>query len=458
MTHSSYLPLAFDQNDRLWATVTTLNDPNSPNYSVYHFRPAVMRTRADYLAPGTSRVTESSALGLGLNPSVSTSLTRNVALDLNPVTITLTLPGAVRNVYEILTDWHVRTPAGDVVAQGSTTLPLVDGQTQTYSINFTPPQYGAYDVNFQLFEVKSDGSKGELLQTTGNHLGFTPPFASMPRISPSDFGGGHADPARLAFVGHKLYRVNTNDVNAIETAIDKSQQYGLTLMVQFEKKEKLTDDQVRAVVERYQGRVKYWEIMNEPHYSMTMQEYVDLLKRVSAIIRSKDPQAKIMGPTPVNMDITRIRDFYTKLGPGNNGVFDILSLHDYEGHESIDPVHWQYKISEIRKIMAEFGDGQKEIWQTERGIAGVRFYTYMGLVQAVRVALHRNLLDSLGVPSEHNCHYYINEIGYSTVPTYLWSAYGPHPAALVLRTRTAMLGDRTLGKNWILGRPATSSS
>jgi hypothetical protein len=92
----------------------------------------------------------------------------------------------------------------------------------------------------------------------------------------------------------------------------------------------------------------------------------------------------------------------------------------------------------VRKIMAKHGDGAKPVWQTERAIAGVRGQNFQGLVQAIRTTLHRDLLEALAIPSEHNNHYYLNQGGYGSVPSYLWSKNGPHPAALALRTRHAL--------------------
>ena len=74
---------------------------------------------------------------------------------------------------------------------------------------------------------------------------------------------------------------------------------------------------------------------------------------------------------------------------------------------------------------------------------GVRANLFTGGVQAVRVALERDLLESLGVPNGHNYHYYINQMGYSDVPTYAWSNAGPHPMALSQRTHDAMTRNRT---------------
>ena len=88
--------------------------------------------------------------------------------------------------------------------------------------------------------------------------------------------------------------------------------------------------------------------------------------------------------------------------------------------------------------MARYGDQRKPIWQTEEGSPGIRD---PGL-QAVRVLLHFDLLESLGIPSEHSMYYYLDQCGFIQFPSYLWSAAGPAPAALGMRIRQAMIQGR----------------
>ena len=173
---------------------------------------------------------------------------------------------------------------------------------------------------------------------------------------------------------------------------------------------------------------------------MSPQAYVALLRQTYSQIKSIDPQAQVVAPALCGIDLNWYQQFYQV---GGKNYFDILSLHDYEGHESIDPYHWTYKINGLRQIMAANGDQNKPIWQTERAIAGVRGGNFMGGVQASRMMLHRDLLQSLGISADTNLHFYANEQGFSPVPTYIWSSAGPHPAALALRARASLLNGRT---------------
>ncbi len=131
---------------------------------------------------------------------------------------------------------------------------------------------------------------------------------------------------------------------------------------------------------------------------------------------------------------------------GGGQLVDIVSIHDYEGHEALDPIHWRWKIGELRKIMARYGDEKKELWQTERVFGAIRGGDFMPLYQAVNMAQHRDLLETLGIPPDHNNHYYVNQMGYQSVPSYIYGSNGFHPAALVTRTRYAeMLGHTYAG-------------
>jgi hypothetical protein len=198
---------------------------------------------------------------------------------------------------------------------------------------------------------------------------------------------------------------------------------------------KFKADDVRALMQRFKGRIRYIEVCNEPNFSGSVDEYYRIHKQAYDIIKSIDPTVQVMGPATVNIDLGWLRRLY-ELGFKN--VSDIVSVHDYEGHESITPEHWRWKLGEVRKIMAANGDAGKPLWQTERAIAGVRGNNYQGTTQAIRTTLHRDLLETLGIPGEYNNHYYLNQGGYSSVPTYVWSNNGPHPAALALRTRYAL--------------------
>jgi hypothetical protein len=436
--HSGYTPLAVDRNDRLWAGATSVHDPNGPNFKYYKPSPAVVRAETDFFEPAKKGVVQRSALLLGLTPSITTSLPYNIAYNLQPVPIEFVVGAANRQVREIDVAYRVQDVFGNQVLQSKFALPLQDNIEAKQAFSFTPPKMGWYTVSCDI------SHRGQRLLTIGEHFGVTTRFSGMNALAAGESPGGWTDAPRQMFVGLVNMRLHAKGGNAEElkkniAELDKqvkmASEYGATFFVQFSDKKDCTPETVRAYVQHFKGRVKVWEVMNEPNFSMSPEEYVTMLKQVSPLIKSIDPQAQVMGPAICGIIMSWYESFY-KLGGGPH--VDILSLHDYEGHESIDEIHWRWKFGALRKLMAQYGDANKPVWQTERVITGVRGGVFLGVSQAVRITMHRDLLETLGVPTQHNNYYYLNEGGYSQVPSYLWSRSGPHPGALALRTRYAM--------------------
>ncbi len=421
---------AIDRHDRLW--VAALG--NTPGNEKYHYRPSVMRLEADFFDPKKPGVTTHSTELLGLHLSAETPLPYGIAYDMKPAPFDLVVKASNHQVRGLEVRWFAQDVWKNEAAKGTFYMPLRDGEEARHSIFFTPPRFGWYTVTFEAW------GGNRFLTAVGRHLGVTPKFAGMPVLAAGDSPGGWDDAPRQAFAGLPLMRVHVGGgLDKVGKDVEQAAKHGLTLLVQFENKQQCDPKTVRAAVTRFKGRVHFWEVMNEPNFVMKPEEYVALLKELYPLIHGIDPAARVLGPTVCGVQLPWYEAFYKF---GGKDCTDIISIHDYEGNEAIDPGHWAWKLGELRKIMARYGDADKPIWQTERAIGGVRAENFLGGVQAVRVTLQRDILESLGVPAQHNLHYYLNQGGYGTVPTYVWSDAGPHPAALATRTRQAMVGGR----------------
>jgi len=439
--HSERTPLAIDPDDRVWIAATGLNDPAGVNYPKQRAVPAIVRARTDFFAPSMN-VQQAPVRRLGFRPSVTSALPFNVSYDLNaPITMQFTVAAANRNVTATTTQWRVFDALKNEVARGAFDLHLENGQSAGADFSWTPTRYGSYFVLIN--STSPDGNLGAL----GEHVAVTPRFPGMPEL-PTESKGGWSDAVRQMWTGLPNVRIHPGlhpqdkpadrekKFAALEENISAAEKAGATFLVQMVDSQKnFKADDVRAVMDRFKGRIKYVEVCNEPNFSGTADDYFKIHKAAYEAVKAVDPAAQVMGPATVNIDLNWLRRLYAL---GFKDVSDIVSFHDYEGHESIDPVHWRWKFGEVRQIMAENGDATKQVWQTERAISGVRGLNFQGLVQAIRMSLHRDLLETLGIPSEHNNHYYLNQGGYSSVPTYVWSAQGPMPGALVMRTRHAL--------------------
>jgi len=120
---------------------------------------------------------------------------------------------------------------------------------------------------------------------------------------------------------------------------------------------------VRAVVSRYKGKIKHWEIWNEPNiffWSGPRDMYTELLKRAYAAIKETDPEALVLGCSTAGIDARFIRRVI-KLG----GKFDILTIHPYRGH--LDDVGFVRELRQVRELTKKIDGRPRPVWITEMG-------------------------------------------------------------------------------------------
>ena len=130
-----------------------------------------------------------------------------------------------------------------------------------------------------------------------------------------------------------------------------------------------------AVVQRYKGKVKYWELWNEPD-SLTywnpqdsLKAYVGLLKEIYGALKKIDPDCKILNGG-ISSGLTGVNHLYDN---GAQGYFDIMNLHIFETpFDRIAIKRAKAFIDRTRKVMARNNDQDKKIWITEIGCPGVK--------------------------------------------------------------------------------------
>ncbi|MFZ2654483.1 MAG: LamG-like jellyroll fold domain-containing protein [Victivallales bacterium] len=148
----------------------------------------------------------------------------------------------------------------------------------------------------------------------------------------------------------------------------KDHQQALNRIVQGDSSE--WESWVRAVVERYRDRVKYWEIINEPNaISIKPEQYAALIKSAHRIIREADPQAKIVGLCGVSTPAEWTENV---LAAGGGGYFDILSFHNYVDGSPIRGWKRDRWIERMRaSLVKHLGEAGKTIpiWDSEWGAA-----------------------------------------------------------------------------------------
>jgi hypothetical protein len=162
-------------------------------------------------------------------------------------------------------------------------------------------------------------------------------------------------------------------------------------------------DFLTAFVTRYKGKIRAYEIWNEPNLSREWcgrspnpAEYIALLKASYAKIKSIDPNAMIVsaGMTPTSAstdfampDVTFITKMYDAMGNNSTGYFDALGAHapGYKAPPEMSPddvvkdpvlsnkepvtgrVYAFRHVEDLRNIMVARGDNGKQVVITEFG-------------------------------------------------------------------------------------------
>jgi PKD repeat protein len=131
-------------------------------------------------------------------------------------------------------------------------------------------------------------------------------------------------------------------------------------------------DFVTAISTRYAGKIKYWELWNEPNASNfwtgTTAQLLTMARDAYQIIKAKDPNAKVLGPAPQGTNAYKWMDAY--LAAGGGAYADIIPFHGYLGFtngvtnppELIAPL-----VANMKSVMKNRGQGSKQLWDTEHG-------------------------------------------------------------------------------------------
>ena len=129
-------------------------------------------------------------------------------------------------------------------------------------------------------------------------------------------------------------------------------------------------DFVAGISARYAGTIKYWELWNEPNASNfwagTTAQMVTMAQDAYPIIKAGDSGAVVLSPAPQGTGAYRWMDKY--LAAGGGAYADVVSFHGYLGSSNgvaDPPENIASLIAKMKGIMASYGQGSKELWDTE---------------------------------------------------------------------------------------------
>jgi hypothetical protein len=129
------------------------------------------------------------------------------------------------------------------------------------------------------------------------------------------------------------------------------------------------DQYVTAIVTHAAGRIKYWELWNEPNspafYCGDMPTLVTMASRAYAIIKSIDPTATVLSPAMEGTAGSTWMGYYLYLGGAKYA--DVIAFHGYSTRVAEDI---NTTIAQYRFVMAANGAAGKPLWDTEASWAG----------------------------------------------------------------------------------------
>ncbi len=226
-------------------------------------------------------------------------------------------------------------------------------------------------------------------------------------------------------------------------------------------------DWLTAVGTRYDGKIKYWQMPNEPRFydptspfnefTGTPAKYAEMTRLAHQVLKNINLTNMIVGP-----EIVQMRDVYVDLelvpmldasaagfdagfGDGSNTTgkdwVDIISLHPYINgdNELSDPFLNLDHIDHLRSVLADKGLASREVWASEIMMAAS---VADGAPHAERTYLARTAVLSVA-------------FGFARV---IWFGYGRSASPL---TQVGTVHDDTV-RHWaalrtlLIGAPITS--
>lgn len=325
------------------------------------------------------------------------------------------------------------------------TLPLAfeDGRSLTIDLPvFNLPQLGWYQVEAALFAGDDQALKNPLL-TRAHYITRTVTGPDVPIPEREHTGWDDLDTPRL--VGTRLHRYSLHrpgQIDEFEAGIRNARKIGMPYFTLLINKKDCTPENARAIVEKLKSfgdEEPLIELLNEPNLSMSAREYVELLRPCRDAIKQVNPRARIMGPVQCGTDLNWLEAFFRA---GGGELIDVVSLHTYERHNSMDASHWNWKFARIRELLKKYQCDNKPLYQTEHGFLG----DYGGRFirpqwQANQLLLEKLVLDRFGIDDSKYFYYYVNESGYREYNAYIVNRERELlPGAAMMRIRRHLLG------------------
>jgi len=139
---------------------------------------------------------------------------------------------------------------------------------------------------------------------------------------------------------------------------------------------------VHTVATRYRGKIKNYEIWNEPkftevephlsdkgfagYFSGSATKMVEMTRVAAKVIHEIDAEARVVSPSIVghHHGLRRLESF---LAAGGGDAVDVVGFHFYFV-DTISPEALPPFVKRVRKVMERHGIAHKPLWNTESGL------------------------------------------------------------------------------------------
>lgn len=358
--------------------------------------------------------------------------------------------------YEVTDFWKRPVTKGEIAFNADEAI-----KRKSHSVSFSVNRNGWFAVMFSLqpaADVKPKMLPSQFL-TRFAVVNHHPSFPERPNL-----GQGVSDYGYSALLGLKCIRESIDMSRVfpekgkanwqwldefVDRAASESERWGLNWIFQANNRPHwCTEDEYEQIafelVNRYKGKVRVWEVENEPNFSYSPQDYVAkvLLPFIHGAKRA-DPNAQIIAPACVSLPHT-LRFVEAIIAANALRVLDGISTHTYVGPQ--EPWELFGNPQYLARLKQMVGD--KPLWQTEQGYNWGNDPKQRHARYVVRQFL---LANAYGIPNER--HYYFYPVHHGFEPWYLvesGSSEGLNgtlePAAVALRVMNEQIVGRKIGE------------
>ncbi len=122
---------------------------------------------------------------------------------------------------------------------------------------------------------------------------------------------------------------------------------------------------VYRVVSRYRGRIRCWEVSNEPDLApVPPPHYAALVKAAYVMAKQADPACFVGAFSTAGINLPFITG---GLRNGVGGYCDFVTVHPYQWCHAYNPELMLSQLASLEKVLADNGAAGRPVWMTEFG-------------------------------------------------------------------------------------------